>query len=299
MLKYIYFQFLISSVLFGATFENVWKIVEMDPYVTLPQYKVSYFKLFTKERNIILEDANRTLNSDKDILPSFEKLAHPNGICFKGQWKISEDNIYSGYFKKGSVAPIIIRISSAMSNTKTGENRSFGLAGKIFSTKIPTKTANFFLMDNLGGTDQPYFSDTIVTNQPKISFSMSVLNNIFYALKVSKNFAEVDRDPTIRQLYEISFLDEKNKNIALTPKWLKLTLKTATNHNTTDFRQELKILKNGRTIFNIFVANQENNGVKNWRYIGEIELTKSISSLGCDQKLHFHHPKMIKINSFL
>jgi len=294
MSKYILAFFITKTLLFGATFEEVWSVIKENPYKSLPQYETSYFKLFSDKRNLIFEDANRTLNSYKDILPSFEKLAHPNGICFKGQWHITQDNIYSGYFKKGSVAPIIIRISSAMSNTKTGETRSFGLAGKIFSTKNPTKTANFFLIDDLGGSDVAYFSDTVVTNEPKISFTLSVLNNILYALNVSENFEKADKRATIRQLYEVSFLDE-NKEYRVTPKWLKLTLKTATNHNTKDFRDELKLLKNQKAIFQIFVANKEEDGGKNWHYLGEIELTNSISSYGCDKQLHFHHPRTINI----
>ncbi len=31
------------------------------------------------------------------------------------------------------------------------------------------------------------------------------------------------------------------------------------------------------------------------RFLGEIELTNSISSYGCDKQLHFHHPRTINI----
>lgn len=49
-------------------------------------------------------NANRTLNNHTDVLEPFDKLAHPNGICFKGVWKVDKENIYSGYFKNGSEA---------------------------------------------------------------------------------------------------------------------------------------------------------------------------------------------------
>ena len=63
------------------SFQEVWKEVISDPLKTLPQDTVSFGKLFTWSKNIILEDAKRTLKDRADLLESFDKLAHPNGIC--------------------------------------------------------------------------------------------------------------------------------------------------------------------------------------------------------------------------
>lgn len=286
-MKKIITTLLFTTFLLSANFESTWKSIQERPYITLPQYTVSYFKLFTNGISNITHDANRTLNSHKDILPTFEKLAHPNGICFKGFWNITQENNFSGYFKQGTLAPIIVRISSAMSNTKSGEIRSFGLAGKLFSTTQPkANSANFFLIDDLGGTNAKFFSDITLTNEPKLSLNFSILNNFFYALEVSKVFSELDMNPTIRQLYEISQMDEKNKKIK-TPKYLKLTLKTQTNHSTKDFREELTLKKSQYLLFNILVSENK----KKWQQLGTIKLTTSICSFGCDKNLHFHHPK--------
>lgn len=285
-----FFSFLFSifllNTLYGADIDQVWNRLISNPYRELPQYKVSYSKLFNNQINLIFNDANRTLYSYKDLLPPFNKLAHPNGICFRGRWNITQANEFSGYFQKGTSAPIIIRISSAMSNTKSGENRSFGLAGKIFSNQNPNiPSANFFLIDDLGGTNKPFFSDTTLTNEPELSFSFTILNNFLYSFEVTKIFSSVDSHPTIRQLYEISSLEASNKII--TPKYLQLHLETLTNHKTNDFRKELQI-KNGKNlIFNILVSNDKHN----WQKIGNITLVKSICSLSCDKELHFHHPK--------
>ncbi len=138
------------------SFQNVWNQVTSDPLSTLPQETVSFSKLFSWSKNIILDNANRTLVEHADILEPFDKLAHPNGICFKGIWEIHKENHYSGYFTNHTKALIIVRASSAMSNTHRGEIRAFGFAGKIFPSLNPLEineehTANFFLIDDLVG----------------------------------------------------------------------------------------------------------------------------------------------------
>jgi len=122
---------------YNISFNEVWSQVESDELKILPQGEVSFFKLFSCKEDIILKDSQRTLDNHSDILETFEKLAHPNGICFKGIWDIDTQNIYSGYFKKNSQALIIARASSAMSNTKSGATRAFGFAGKLFPTTNP------------------------------------------------------------------------------------------------------------------------------------------------------------------
>jgi len=286
-MKIIFLSILMSSFLSGADFQTTWNSIQQHPYKTLPQYEVSYLKLFNDEKSILTANALRTLHSTQDILPNFEKLVHPNGICFKGIWHITQENIFSGYFKKDTLAPIIVRISSAMSNTKSGELRSFGFAGKIFPTSNSlTKSANFFLIDDLGGSEKKFFSQTSLSNAPDISFNIGIISHLFYALEVTKTFSKVDINPTIRQLYEISSLDEKEKNI-ITPKYMKLILQTPTNHTTKDFRKELSLKNGKKLIFKILISSDK----KQWKMIGNINLDSSICSLSCDKKLHFHHPK--------
>ncbi len=279
------------------SFQNIWDIVAKNPLKTLPHDKVSFFKLSSQGRDIILEDSTRTLNNHADILKSFNKLAHPNGICFKGIWEIHNENIYSGYFKKGNKALIIARASSAMSNTNSGELRSFGLAGKIFPTLNPNEidqenSANFFLIDDLGGTDATHYTDTILTNEPSVSMTSEVLKNLLYAIKVAKTFAKADQNAGIRQLYEISYLGKKETSNIITPKWMKVEAKEKMRVNTKDFRDELHINKDGKKlIFNISVANKSTKNQKNWQQIGTITFDTSVVSKACDHQLHFHHPK--------
>jgi len=275
-------------------FQAVWDIVKSNPYKELPQTKVSFSKLSTWHKNIILEDAKRTLKDRADILPPFEKLAHPNGICLKGIWSIEKLNAYSGYFKKGSQALIIARASSAMSNTKQGEVRAFGLAGKLFPTTNPLKTnsepsANFFVIDDLGGTKAKKFTDVTLTNTPPLTTNSEVLKHIIYGLKVNSAFKEADKNPSERQLYEIAELGEKGA--VRTPKWLRVKAQNSVNKNSKDFRDELKISGSKKLIFSIEVADKKRDNKKIWQKIGTVTFDESATSYGCDQQLHFHHPK--------
>ena len=275
-------------------FQSVWNIVKASPYTKLPQNKVSYFKLSTWHKNIILDNAKRTIDSRTDILAPFEKLAHPNGICLKGRWHIENKNPFSGYFKEGSEALIIARASSAMSNTKQGEIRAFGLAGKLFPTINPLKineesSANFFVIDDLGGTKAEKFTDVSLTNTPSLSSNVEVLKHALYGIKVNSAFKEADKNPSERQLYEISELGEVGK--VVTPKWIKITSNSRINSKANDFREELKINNSQEIIFNIEVSNRKIDNKKIWKKIGVIIFDESVTSFGCDQQLHFHHPK--------
>ena len=278
------------------SFSQIWNIVESDKSDQLPQNNVTFGKLFAASGNLILNDAKRTLNDHADILEPFDKLAHPNGICLKGIWNIDTPNIYSGYFKQNSKALIIARASTALSNTTTSEKRAFGFAGKLFPTmdieKINNEnTANFFLIDDLGGTDAKHYTDVVLTNEPKVSFTFAVLKNILYAIKVASAFGDADENSGIRQLYEISQLGENNNENIITPKWMKIEGRNNPKIDEKDFRDELKIDNDKELVFNISVANKELADKKNWEQIGTIVLDTSVVSHSCDKRLHFHHPK--------
>jgi len=279
------------------SFQDVWSQTASDPLDVLPQDKVSFGKLFTWKRNIILEDAKRTLKEHADILEPFEKLAHPNGICLKGIWEIHKENRYSGYFKNRSKALIIVRASSAMSNTRRGEIRAFGFAGKIFPAMNPLQinkenTANFFLVDDLGGTNAEHYTDVTLTNEPLFSTTSAIFKNLLYGLTIASAFAESDENPGIRQLYEISELGEKKSANIITPKWMKVEAKAGQTVDASDFRDELRISGKEKLVFIVSVANKEDSqGKKEWQSIGTVTLDASVVSTSCDHRLHFHHPK--------
>ena len=284
----------------GSSFEEVWSVVEEKPYSYLPEKKVTFSSFFSGFTNLIKKSAKRTVENKSDILPYFDKLLHKNGTCMAGIWEITKENPYSGYFKKGSKGLIIARASTTLSNTKQGDLRGFGLAGKIFPTEDPYtthKTANFFLIDNLGGTYETNFTRANLTNEPGIlpsfSFSLPLLAPI--AAAVGKAFGEADKNPGIRQVYSISNLGLQENEVATTPKYMKfIGVNEEDAVNESDFRDELKthIDSNGQLSFNIFVANEKDaNGNKVWSSIGKVSFDQIVSSTGCDHNLHFHHHK--------
>lgn len=279
---------------YKTSFNDVWNQLKSDELEKLPQNEISFFKLGS-----LLANTQRTLDNRADILEPFEKLAHPNGICFKGVWEIEFENIYSGYFKKGSKALLIARASTAMSNTESGDTRAFGFAGKLFPTLNSTKqntqpSANFFLIDDLGGTDALHYTDVTLSNEPSVSFTFEVFKNMLYALKVSQTFSSVDENPGVRQLYEISELGE-SENI-ITPKWMKIEAKNSKKVDEKDFRDELRIETGKKLVFTISVASKKVDEKKEWQKIGTITLDDSIVSQSCDHRLHFHHPKWRLVN---
>ncbi len=280
----------------GSTAEEVWDITSSEPYNELPSDKVGYKSLFDGAVSLIERSATRTINDKSDTLPYFTKLAHPNGICLKGTWKITKENPYTGLFKKNSKAIIIARASVALNETEEGNLRGFGLAGKLFPTidhQQKVKTSNFFLIDDLGGTHAKHYTDVEMTNEPKVSKTFAIFKYIKYALEVSRTFSKVDPNPTMRQVYEISENGLEKGEKLVNPKWMMVkAVEGQIKVDEADFRNELSIEKNnGNLKFEIHVANSETNLKKNWIKIGEIKFTESTTAVGCDHQLHFHHPK--------
>ncbi len=281
----------------GSTYSGVWAQVESDSYKKLPKHKISVASLFGFLENKIKRAADRTLSDKSDVLPQFRKLAHPNGTCLTGTWEITESNPYGGYFKKGSEALIVARASTALTGTTVGRNRGFGLAGKLFPTNDPLneeklKTANFFLVDDLGGTKARHYTDVEMTNEPEVSPTLAVIAHAIYSIKLAITFGKADSNPGIRQVYEISELGEDEPESVLTPQWMKVGAQKGQTVDRKDFRDELRIDNYaGELLMDISVASKEVDGKKNWEKIGVIRFTDSEVSNSCDHRLHFHHPK--------
>jgi hypothetical protein len=281
-----------------SKFSDIEHLLEQTPYDVMPFYEVNYKNLFQNGINLIERAAKRAIFDASDILPQFKKLVHANGICLIGKWRITEQNPYSGLFKKNTKSLIIGRASTTLSNTKRGEIRGFGFAGKIFPTlnrNQSVKTANFFLIDNLGGTYTSHYSDAQMTNEPKTfpSFSFSIFGMASLALEIGRAFGLADKNSGIRQLYPISEPNLLNGETIKTPKWMMAQgLTEETNSEEIDFRSEIieHININGQLTMNIFVAENEINGKKDWKKIGQMEFNRSFLSQECDQQLHFQHP---------
>lgn len=278
----------------GTVYSDVWSALKSDLYQALPQHRTTLSSFFDRGVNVLGQNAQRTLNSDADLLPRFQKLVHPIGICFSGTWTITEDSPYTGYFQKNSQGRIIVRASEAMGNPRVGDFRSFGLAGKIYPTANPSdprayKTANFFTIDDLGGTADRSFLASPKRNQPKTSAHLSSLFLLSTITTIASTFSNADANPGIRQVYPISQLGVAVGQPVVTPHWMILQPENTERVGAADFRNELRLGNYPQGLrFGILVAEQGGDG---WQRLGAINLTDEALSDSCDHRLHFAHPK--------
>jgi hypothetical protein len=308
----ISFWVLIATAEAGSSFNEVRNVImNPSPIVTdadalaelnvykagdLPQYQVTTSRFMSHGVNLIKEAAIKTVADRVDYYPRIDKLIHSNGICFTGEWKITETNPYSGYFKAGSTALMVARASTATGNTRAGEKRGFGFAGKLFPTSDANQTvetANFFTVDVLTGTTVDHFQDTALTNEPPIGFEFSLLHML---LKLGEALSAADKSPLFRPLYEISEAGLSPGEIARTPHWIMIRPSAKNNRvDEIDFRDELSLFKHhpDGLEMEIHVSDTTKDPqAKDWSKIGKIALSESVVSYGCDRQLHFHHPKM-------
>jgi hypothetical protein len=286
----------------GSRFADVWAQVSSDPYTQMPQEKVTVSSFFGFFVDHLLAASRRTLADKRDLLPWFRKLVHPNGICFAGTWTITEDNPFSGYFAKGSQGLIIVRASTALSETKRGEYRVFGFAGKLFPTLDPNAvvpTANFFTIEDLGGTLRDYYLDAENTND--IILVSPTPNAVRYAPEgavVEADFMIADgtldpTQPALRQLYPVSQIGAPSTGAIATPTWMMITGSDDVPRIVADdFRQELRIANYPDGLrFDILVSDWGTRlGPKIWMKIGQIEVYEDALTESCDHRLHFTHP---------
>ena len=296
----------------GSSFEDIRSALFHDPYDQLPRYEVKASLLGPPgddASNRLRAAARRTLSSEADLFdfPAGQKLFQPNGICFTGRWEIDHESPFTGYFSKGSRALLVVRASVALSETETGHRRAFALAGKIFPTmdsKSVVRTANFFAMENLLGTNDDYFLDAVLDNHPIISGLPGSVGDFFVGLRIQKDLSVVDRalsgaasDVTFRPLYPISEIDLSPAKTALTPRWMQLRIDAETPRiPAADFREELKLdhYPGRQLVWQIRVAPDGPGDKTNasWSNIGRIVLSEHVTSRSCDARLHFSHPRM-------
>lgn len=270
------------------------ELEEMNIYRhgVLPQYEVSGRSLGL----IALTRASKkTLRQKVDYYDRIEKMVHANGVCVSGQWSITENSNYTGYFKPGSRGLFIGRLSVALQETTSLGNRGFGFAGKIFPTMNADEvvpTTNFFTVDVLSGTNAKRFFDVALTNNPPLVFERSLLGVLS---KIVPAFLQADSSPTFRPITPIAQTGETGP--IQSPIYMRLrTADFIVKNDSTDFRTEvLKAMEqnNQRLVFNIEVSSETNDrlATEGWTKLGQITINQADVSYGCDRRLHFAHPK--------
>src|SRR5262245_56890679 len=125
-------------------------------------------------------------------------------------WQITEENPYSGDFRKGSSALVVGRYSSGGGGNLRGRIRSLALVGKLFPTADPNRprarpTANFTTQHDIAGALTASINDAQRRNSPDDTvFRRGPAGTLL--IRVASVFRRVDQDPSIRQLYQVAEL---------------------------------------------------------------------------------------------
>jgi hypothetical protein len=288
----------------GSRFEDVWSALRGDAYHELPESRIRFrdvARLDTLRR--IYASARRTLSSRADMLPYFDKLVHPVGICLRGVWRISEPTAYSGYFAQGKEALIIARASDNMGETRPQRLRFLGLAGKLYPTvdadhAEPLQTADFVLNENVVGSHTRHFAHATLSSDllpirfhtdPRIKIPMGILVASVFALA---DMAPGMPHPMRRQLYPVAQLGESLATEPRAPAVMLLRgLPTNPSVHSPDFREELSsALRVAPLRFAILVSDRRSYlRRRDFRAIGEVSFSHGVASCSCDHRLHFSH----------
>jgi hypothetical protein len=261
----------------------------------------------------------RTVDSNADLRwgadgKGFRRLLHPNGVCLTGLWEITEETSHSGYFAKGSRALIVGRYSTCCTETRRGHTRSLSLVGKLFPTTDPDHeeplcTANFFTQQDFGGDRTDYINDAETRNAPDTSFWRRGFFGIPIILLTGLVFMRLDKEPTIRQLYEIAELGKSATKPTRPPRFMRLVVdpdQPRIEGEELDFRDEVLAqiyepddpTPQRMLTFHIEVTDEgsvrgprlfERRTFKDWRPIGKITFDKAVASFNGDHVIHFHH----------
>ncbi len=311
----------VKAALFENPYQKVWGATGNGPF---PVYIATIGQAFQGflpggDPDLLRAASARTIDSRADLRwgddrKGFRRIIHPNGICLFGRWEIHENNVYSGYFKKGSRGLVIARFSP---NTKTlrGEPKSLSLVGKIYPTTDeghpdPLFPANFFTQEDFGNERTRYLNDAEMRNAPDVTSFRRRLE-VLILLRQLAVFRSVDKVHDVRQLHEIAELGKPVSEPTRAPEFMQLKMAPGQPRieggDELDFRDEIyaHIFDRGdpqpkRMLrFDILVSDRGRSKgfsafkrviIEDWQKIGEISFDNCVASYNGDHVIHFHHP---------
>jgi hypothetical protein len=315
----------------GSRYSDVRDAVFANPYQAvwegpgrLPCYAVTLRSMLSgfvplARKSLFRHASERAVDSHADLRwgpdrRGFRRLVHPNGICLTGTWEVTEPTEYSGYFRQGSQALAIGRYSTCCTETRRGHARSLSMVTKLFPTvdpdhATPLQTANLFTQQDLGGDYSRYINDVELRTAPNTTSWRRGSGLLIFAV-TGAIFNRVDREPTIRQLYEIAELGKPDSEPTRAPTFLQLTVaadQPRVEGEGLDFRDEIlqHVFDAGdpvarrRLTFNVEVTDDgETHGLpvynrrtfRGWRQIGKLTFDNAVASYNGDFVIHFHHP---------
>lgn len=312
----------VRDAIFANPYQRIWGGAGES---SLPCYKVSLSSVLPGllpfgPPNVYRQAAERTIESHADLRfgpdgKGFRRIIHPNGICLTGLWEITAETGYSGYFRQGSRGLVIARYSVCCSETKRGELRSLALTGKLFPTLDPNHAeplvpANFFTQQDIGGERTATINDAELRNAPDITpwrrgtgVVMLVVTGVLFSL--------VDKQGTVRQLYQIAELGKPPGMPTHSPRYMRLLVSAdqpRIEGEGLDFRDEVMAqifdkddpIPKRRLVFDIEVTDEGKVlaiagytkwTFANWRRIGRLTFDNAVCSTNGDFVLHFNHPR--------
>jgi len=263
----------------------------------------------------LLPAARRSVKSFADLRwgpdrKGFRRLLHANGICLTGTWQIDETTPYSGYFRGGSRGLVIARYSTCCTETRSGNTRSLALVGRIYPTTdrdhpTPLPTASFITQEDIGGVKNDSLNAALLRNAPDTTFWRRGWFGWLILVATGVFLRIADKQPTIRQLYQIAELGKPPDEATRTPQFMQLTVvpeQPVIPGQSLDFRDEiLEQIASHRTLtFAIETSDTgETHGlpilqhrtIKDWRRIGTMTFTEAVASYNGDHVINFSHPK--------
>ncbi|NIW86348.1 MAG: hypothetical protein GWN09_07080 [Gammaproteobacteria bacterium] len=295
----------------GSRFADVREALAEGRYAALPHFVVDAEQFGPPgdgPENRLREAARRTLESRTDLIefPAGRKLLQPNGICFTGQWRITEPSPYTGLLATGAHALAVARASVSLSETTRGHRRAFSLAVKLFPTRDPSErvpTANLLTMVSILGSRAKHFLNVALDNEPPLG-GWPGLGDLLLGLRIRADLKAAEAavtggrtDIDYRPLTPLASAGLPAGPGPVAPRWLRLRVAAETPRvDADDFRDELRLngYPGGVLAWEIEVADGT-PGAKataEWRQLGELLLTEDFLSVGCDARLHFAHPRL-------
>jgi hypothetical protein len=308
----------------GALWENPYQRVwggENEP--PLPVYEVTLRSvlsgILSRSGGLFQKATERAVDSHADLRwgpdrKGFRRLLHPNGICLTGEWEITRPTEYTGYFSTGSKALVVARYSTCCTETRRGHTRSLSLVGKLFPTTdrehtARLRTANFITQEDIGGASSEFINDAELRNAPDTTVSRRG-GGVPIILLTGFVFGRVDKQPSIRQLYEIAELGKLAELPTRTPEFMRLIVapdQPRIAGNNLDFRNEIMAqiydpcdpIAKRKLEFHIEVTDEgrttgtplrQRRTFQNWRQIGRLTFNNAVASWNGDSVIHFHHP---------
>jgi hypothetical protein len=309
----------VRDAMFANPYQPVWRGPGELPSYSVTLSKMLFGLIPAVRKSMFAQASARIIDSNADLRwgpdgRGYRRLVHPNGICLFGRWEITEPTPYSGYFQQGSQALAVARYSTCCTETRRGHGRSLSMVVKLFPTTnpehaTPLPTANLMTQQDLGGGYETYINDVELLNAPSThSWRRGSGLAIFVATGIIFNLA--DREPTIRQLYEIAELGKPAHEPTRAPQFLRLLVaadQPRIQGFGLDFRDEImhQIFDPGDPVpkrslgFTVDVTDDgDTRGpaayhvrtFRGWRRIGTLTFDGAVASYNADFVLHFHHP---------